>query len=60
MQLQSIIVFTTTFISIKLIKPSTRIKHSNFNKINIKYSCIIELPSLKIKRLAYKDVYSKQ
>ena len=49
------------FINIKLIKLNTGIKYKdNFNIISKRYSCFIKLPLLKIKRLAYKDVISKQ
>jgi hypothetical protein len=61
MQLRFAIVSTTTFINIKLIKPNTKTKHKDsFNVIGKRYSCFIKLPPLKIKRLAYKDVISKQ
>jgi len=61
MQLRSAIIFAITFISIRLIKPNTGTKHgNNFNIIGKRYSCFIKLPPLKIKRLAYKDVISKQ
>jgi hypothetical protein len=60
MQLQSAIVSAATFISIKLIKPSTRIKYKDsFNVISKRYSCFIKLLPLRIKRLACKDVISK-
>jgi hypothetical protein len=59
--LQFAIVFAVAFISIKLIKLNTRIKHKdNFNIINKRYNYFIKLPLLRIKRLAYKDVISKQ
>jgi len=61
MQLRSAIVSTIAFIVIRLIRPSTGTRHKdNFNVIGKKYSCFIKLPPLKIKRLAYKDVISKQ
>jgi hypothetical protein len=61
MQLQSAIISTIAFINIKLIRLSIRIRHrDNFNVIGKRYSCFIKLPLLKIKRLAYKDVISRQ
>jgi hypothetical protein len=61
MRLQSAIIFIATFIGIRLIRPSTRTRHKDsFNVIGKRYSCFIKLPPLKIKRLAYKDVISKQ
>ena len=61
MRLQSAIVFTIAFIGIKLIKLNTRIRHKdNFNVIGKRYNCFIKLPPLKIKRLAYKDIVSRQ
>jgi hypothetical protein len=61
MRLQFTIIFATTFISIKLIKLNTGIRHKDsFNVISKRYSCFIKLPPLKIKRLAYKDIISKQ
>jgi len=61
MRLQSAIVFTIASISIKLIKPSTRIRHrDNFNVIGKRYSYFIKLLPLRIERLAYKDVISRQ
>ena len=61
MRLQSAIVSTVAFINIKLIKPNTKTKHKdNFNVSSKRYSCFIKLPLLRIKRLAYKDVISKQ
>jgi hypothetical protein len=61
MQLQSAIVFIVAFISIKLIRPSTGTRHKdNFNVIGKRHSYFIKLPPLRIKRLAYKDVISKQ
>ena len=61
MRLRSAIVFTVASISIRLIKLNTRTKYKdNFNVIGKKYSCFIKLPPLKIKRLAYKDVISRQ
>jgi hypothetical protein len=61
MRLRSAIVFAATFIGIKLIKPSTGIRHKDsFNIIGKRYSCFIKLPPLKIERLACKDVVSRQ
>jgi hypothetical protein len=61
MQLQSAIIFATTFIGIKLIKPNTGTKYKDsFNVISKRYNCFIKLLPLKIKRLACKDVISKQ
>ena len=61
MQLQSAIISTIASISIKLIKLNTRTKHrDNFNVISKRYSCFIKLLPLKIERLAYKDVISRQ
>jgi hypothetical protein len=61
MRLQSAIISATAFINIKLIKPNTGIKYNDsFNIIGKRYSYFIKLPPLKIKRLAYKDVISKQ
>ena len=61
MQLQSAIVFIIAFIGIKLIRPNTGTKHKDsFNVIGKRYNCFIKLLPLKIKRLAYKDVISKQ
>ena len=61
MQLQSAIVSTVAFIGIRLIRPSTGTRHKdNFNVIGKRYNCFIKLPPLKIKRLAYKDVISRQ
>jgi hypothetical protein len=55
------IIFAITFISIKLIKLNTKIKYKNsFNIISKRYNYFIKLPLLRIKRLAYKDVISKQ
>ena len=60
MQLQSAIISITS-ISIKLIRPNTKIKYKdNFNIIGKRYNCFIKLLLLKMKRLAYKDVISKQ
>ena len=60
MQLRSAIIFIA-FIGIRLIRPSTRTKYKDsFNVISKRYSCFIKLPPLKIKRLAYKDVISRQ
>jgi hypothetical protein len=60
MRLQSAIVFTIAFISIRLIRPNTGIKHKdNFNIIGKRYNCFIKLPLLRIKKLAYKDIISK-
>jgi hypothetical protein len=61
MQLRSAIVSVTTFISIKLIRPSTGTRHKDsFNIISKRYNCFIKLPPLKIEKLACKDVVSKQ
>jgi hypothetical protein len=61
MQLRSAIVFVATSISIRLIRLSTGTRHKDsFNVIGKRYSCFIKLPPLKIERLAYKDVISKQ
>ena len=60
MQLWFAIIFIA-FIGIKLIKLNTRIKYKdNFNVIGKRYNCFIKLLPLKIERLAYKDVISKQ
>jgi hypothetical protein len=60
MQLRSAII-SITFISIKLIRPSTGTRYKdNFNVISKRYNCFIKLPPLKTKRLAYKDVISRQ
>jgi hypothetical protein len=61
MRLRFAIISIATFIGIKLIKLNTRIKHKDsFNVIGKRYNCFIKLPLLKIKRLACKDVISKQ
>jgi hypothetical protein len=61
MRLQSAIVFAAAFIGIRLIRPSTGTRYKDsFNVISKRYSCFIKLPPLKIERLAYKDVISKQ
>ena len=61
MQLRSAIISIIAFISIRLIKLSIKTKHKdNFNVISSKYSCFIKLPPLRIERLAYEDVISKQ
>jgi hypothetical protein len=61
MRLQSAIVSATASISIKLIKLNTRTRHKDsFNVIGKRHNCFIKLPPLKIKRLACKDVISKQ
>jgi len=61
MRLQSAIISTVASISIRLIRPNTRTRHKdNFNVIGKRYSYFIKLPPLKIKRLAYKDIISKQ
>jgi len=52
MRQRSAVVATTTFISVKLIRPSTRTKHSNFSKIGIRYSYVIKLPPLKDKEIS--------
>jgi hypothetical protein len=55
------IVFATTFIGIKLIRLNTKTKYKDsFNIIGKRYSYFIKLLPLKIKRLAYKDIISKQ
>jgi len=60
MQLWFAIIFIA-FIGIKLIKLNTGIRHKdNFNVIGKRYNCFIKLLPLKIERLAYKDVISKQ
>ena len=60
MRLRSAIISVAS-IGIKLIKPNTGTKHKdNFNVIGKRYSCFIKLSLLKIKRLAYKDIISKQ
>jgi hypothetical protein len=60
MRLQSAIISTIAFISIKLIKLSIRTKYKDsFNIISKRYNCFIKLLLLKIKKLAYKDVVSK-
>jgi hypothetical protein len=61
MRLRSAIVSAATFISIKLIRPNTGTRYKDsFNIIGKRYSYFIKLPPLKIKRLACKDVISKQ
>ena len=61
MRLRSAIVFAATSIGIRLIRPNTGIKHKDsFNVIGKRYSYFIKLPPLKIEKLAYKDVISKQ
>ena len=62
MQLRFAIISIIAFISIKLIRLNTRTKQGdNFNIISKRYSYFIKLlPLLKIKRLACKDVISKQ
>jgi len=61
MRLRSAIVSTVAFIGIRLIRPSTGTRHKdNFNVISRRYNCFIELPPLKIERLACKDVVSRQ
>jgi hypothetical protein len=61
MRLRFAIISATTFIGIRLIKPSTGIRYKDsFNVIGKRYNCFIKLLPLKIKRLAYKDVISKQ
>jgi hypothetical protein len=61
MRLRFAIISAITFISIKLIRLNTRTKHKDsFNIIGKRYNCFIKLPPLKIKKLAYKDIISKQ
>jgi hypothetical protein len=61
MRLQSAIISAATFISIRLIRLNTKTKYKDsFNVIGKRYNCFIKLLPLKIKRLAYKDVISKQ
>ena len=61
MQLQSAIVSTVAFIGIRLIKLSTGTRHGdNFNVIGRRHSCFIELPPLRMERLACKDVVGRQ
>ena len=61
MRLQSAIIFAATFIGIKLIKLNTGTRHKDsFNIIGKRYNYFIKLPPLRIKRLAYKDIISKQ
>jgi hypothetical protein len=61
MRLRSAIISAAAFISIRLIRPSTGTRHKDsFNVIGKRYNYFIKLPPLKIKRLAYKDVISKQ
>jgi hypothetical protein len=61
MQLRFAIISAITFINIKLIRPSIRTKHKDsFNIISKRYSYFIKLLPLKIKKLAYKDIISKQ
>ena len=59
--MQFAIIFIIAFIGIKLIKPNIRTRYKdNFNVIGKRYNYFIKLPLLKIKRLAYKDVISRQ
>jgi hypothetical protein len=61
MQLQFAIVSAATSIGIRLIRPSTGTRHKDsFNVIGKRYSCFIKLLPLRIERLAYKDVISRQ
>jgi hypothetical protein len=61
MRLRSAIISAAAFISIRLIRPSTGTKYKDsFNVISKRYSCFIKLLPLRIKKLAYKDVISKQ
>jgi hypothetical protein len=61
MRLQSAIISAITFINIKLIKLSTGTRHKDsFNVIGKRHNCFIKLLPLKIERLAYKDVISRQ
>jgi len=60
MRLRSAIISVAS-IGIKLIKLNTGTKYKdNFNVIGKRHSCFIKLLPLKIKRLAYKDIISKQ
>jgi hypothetical protein len=61
MQLQSTII-SVAFINIKLIKPNTKTRQKdNFNIVSKRHNCFIKLlPLFKIKKLAYKDIISKQ
>jgi hypothetical protein len=61
MQLQFAIISITAFINIKLIRPNTGTRHKDsFNVTGKRYSCFIKLLPLKIEKLAYKDIISKQ
>jgi hypothetical protein len=61
MRLQSAIISAAAFIGIRLIRPSTGTRHrDSFNVIGKRHNCFIKLPPLKIKKLACKDVISKQ
>jgi len=61
MRLRFTIISIVAFIGIKLIRPSTGTRHGdNFNVIGRRYSCFIKLLLLRIERLAYKDVISRQ
>jgi hypothetical protein len=61
MRLRFTIISAIAFISIKLIRLNTKTKYKDsFNVISKRYSCFIKLLPLKIKKLAYKDVISKQ
>ena len=62
MQLRFAIISIIAFISIRLIRPNTRIRQrDNFNIVGRRYSCFIKLlPLFKIKRLAYKNVINRR
>jgi hypothetical protein len=61
MRLRSAIISAAAFINIRLIKPSTGTRHGDsFNVIGRRHSYFIKLLPLRIERLAYKDVVSKQ
>ena len=61
MRLRSAIISAATFVGIRLIRPSTGTRHEDsFNVIGRRYNCFIELPPLRIERLACEDVISKQ
>ena len=52
MRQRSAVVATTTFISVRLIRPSTGTKHSDFSRIGIRHGCVIKLPPLKDKEIS--------
>jgi hypothetical protein len=61
MRLRFAIISAAAFIGIKLIRPNTGTRYKDsFNVIGKRHNCFIKLPPLKIERLAYKDVVSKQ